>query len=192
MLHAHARLLLTCLLVAVAVAGCQNMQVQPKLAEPYDASPLFGRAARDILPEAVAVGHLNTDEHLYEGLVNAELATTFPFEITREILERGQQQYEAFCTPCHGYAGYGDGIIAQEGMPQPASFHTDAYRETPVGHYYQVITYGFGVMYDYAARIETEDRWAIVAYIRALQYSQNAAYADLPAEVQAEIDAAGT
>lgn len=182
--------LLLCVLAAVVMVGCQNMQVQPKLAEPYDSSPLFGRAAREILPEAVPVGHLNTDEHLYEGVVDGDLATTFPFPISREVLERGQKQYDAFCTPCHGYSGYGNGVIAQEGL-MPPSFHTDDYRSSPVGHYYQVITYGWGVMFDYAARIKPEDRWAIVAYIRALQMSQNAAYADLPVKVQAQIDAAG-
>jgi mono/diheme cytochrome c family protein len=186
------RYLLLCgVLALVGLAGCQNMQIQPKLAEPYDSSPLFGSAAREILPEAVPVGFLNDDELLTNGTVNGELATEFPFPITREILDRGQNQFNAFCAPCHGYSGYGDGVVVEEGFQPAQSFHTEEFRAVPVGRIYQAIAYGSGAMFDYAARVNVEDRWAIVAYIRALQLSQNAAYDDLPTELQSQIDLAG-
>lgn len=188
----RSRVLLISIAALAALVGCQNMQVQPKLAEPYDSSPLFGRASREILPEAVAVGHLNDDTHLYEGLVDGELATTFPYPVTRDMLERGQQQYEQFCTACHGYSGYGDGVVVLEGYPRVAqSYHAEDFRDAPVGRIYRAITYGYGIMYSYAARVGVEDRWAIVAYIRALQYSQNAPIDALPAEMQAQVSAPG-
>lgn len=171
------------------LAGCQNMQVQPKLADPYGESATFGRAAREILPEAVPVGFLQDDEHLYQGTNGGELVSTFPFEITEEILMRGREQYEGFCTPCHGYSGYGNGIVALEGFPRPASFHTDDLRSAPVGRLYQAIANGVENMYSYASRVQPEDRWAIVAYIRVMQYSQNANYADLPEAAQTALDA---
>jgi mono/diheme cytochrome c family protein len=181
------------LLMALAgLTGCNNMAAQPKFAEPYDSSPTFGRAARELDPGAIPVGFLREDEHLSYGTINGELATTFPpdIEITRAFLERGQQQYNAFCSACHGYSGYGDGIVVQKGLRAPQSFHTDELREAPVGHFYNTIVNGQGIMYSYAARVyKVEDRWAIAAYIRAMQLSQNAAYADLPAEVQAEFEA---
>jgi hypothetical protein len=183
------------LLIALALlvmAGCRNMQQQPKLAEPYDESVLFGRAAREILPEAVPVGFLRDDELLHTGMKNGELATEFPYPVTREMLETGRTQYNAFCAPCHGYAGYGDGVIVVEGYPMAQSFHTEEMRSAPVGRLYRAIAYGAGVMYDYAARVPVDKRWAIVAYIRALQFSQNAAFADLPAEIQAQLAQTGT
>ena len=100
--------------------------------------------------------------------------------MTREDLERGRQRYNIYCTPCHAYDGSGDGMIVQRGFPQPPSYHIDRLRQAPVGHFYQVMTDGFGSMYSYAARIEPEDRWRIAAYIRALQLSQHATIEDVP------------
>ncbi|MDW8167442.1 MAG: cytochrome c [Acidobacteriota bacterium] len=120
------------------------------------------------------------DEHLYTGKVRGQLAETFPFPITRSILERGRERYDIFCAPCHGRDGYGEGMIVQRGFRQPSSFHTDRLRQAPVGYFFDVITNGFGTMYSYASRIPPEDRWAIVAYIRALQLSQNARLQDVP------------
>lgn len=169
------------------VAGCGNMRVQPKLAKPFMESPEFGVAARDILPEAVAVGQLNEDELFYNGTIDGELADVFPFPVTADVIARGQSKFNAFCTPCHGYGGYGDGVIYEEGFPTPASYHDPVIREKPVGHYYQVISYGFNNMYNYANRVQPEDRWAIVAYIRTLQLSQNAELDQLPPEIQSEL-----
>lgn len=172
---------------ALVVAGCGNMREQPKLAKPFAESPAFGVAARDILPEAVPLGQFSEDELFSNGTIDGELADVFPYPVTVEVIERGQTKFNAFCTPCHGYGGYGDGVIYEEGYPNPASFHAAEIREKPVGHYYQVITYGFNNMYDYANRVQPEDRWAIVAYIRTLQYSQNAQLDELPAEIQSEL-----
>lgn len=169
------------------LAACGNMRVQQKLAQPYDASPTFGVAAREILTQTVPIGFLREDELLHTGAVAGELVDAFPFAVTRDQLARGQQQYNAFCTPCHGYAGNGDGLVVQRGFPVPPSLHTEEVRAQPVGHYFAVMTNGQERMLSYASRISPEDRWAIAAYIRALQLSQHAAIDGLPAEVQEQV-----
>jgi mono/diheme cytochrome c family protein len=128
----------------------------------------------------VARGQLQTDEHLYAGQVNGEFAQTFPFTVTLETLERGQERYNIFCSPCHGLVGDGQGIIIEYGLREPSSFHTPELREAAPGYYFDLITRGTRVMPSYASRIRPEDRWAIVAYIRALQLSQNADLSDVP------------
>jgi mono/diheme cytochrome c family protein len=115
----------------------------------------------------------------------------FPFPITREIVERGQNRYNIYCAPCHAITGNGDGMIVQRGFSPPPSFHSDRLRDAPVGYYYDVITNGFGRMYSYSSRIQPADRWAIIAYIRALQLSQNAPANELPAEDRAQVEGAG-
>jgi len=116
--------------------------------------------------------------------------TTLPFPITREALERGQERYEIFCSVCHGMTGYGDGIVARRGFnkPAPASYHQDRLRQAPVGHFFDVMTNGYGAMASYATQVEPRDRWAIAAYIRALQLSQNAKSADLPADARDKLE----
>jgi hypothetical protein len=172
-------------LAAVAgltLASCRSdMHVQPRY-NPLDGSKFFddGRSARPAVPDTVARGHLRIDDHLYQGIVNGKEAETFPFPITRAVLERGRERYNIYCTPCHGLTGEGRGMIVQRGFPQPPSYHTDRLREAPPGHFYNVITNGFGAMYSHAARIAPEDRWAIAAYIRVLQLSQHAAVTDVP------------
>jgi hypothetical protein len=113
--------------------------------------------------------------------------TRFPFPITRKVLLRGQERYNIYCSPCHGMTGDGDGMIVRRGFSQPPTYHQDRLRKAPVGHFFDVITNGFGAMYPYASRVEPEDRWAIVAYIRALQLARNAKLSDLPASERAEI-----
>jgi mono/diheme cytochrome c family protein len=180
------------LLCAFLLAACQNgMEDQPKY-EPFESSTFFrdGTSARALVANTVARGQLRSDSHLYTGQVGGALATEFPFPITEEVLARGQERYNVYCTPCHGYAGYGDGIIVQRGLTPPPSFHTDRLRAVPVGHIFDVITNGFGVMYSYGDRIQPEDRWAIVAYIQALQLSQNATLDDVPSDQQDALQAA--
>ena len=128
-------------------------------------------------------GYLREDEHLYAGLVNGRLAESFPFPITREILDRGRERFDIFCAVCHGPTGRGNGMIVQRGFPVPPSFHIERVRTAPPGHFFYVITHGYGVMYSYADRIPTEDRWAIAAYIQALQLSQNTSSNDVPQHV---------
>ncbi len=174
--------------VAFAMAACGNMSEQPKLHRPYDESRTFGTAARELEPGVVPVGFLREDEHLYTGMVDGEFVDTFPFEITEEVLEEGRIEFNSYCSPCHGYSGYGDGVLSEEGFPPPASYHDPSVRNKPIGSYYVSITEGQGAMYSYATRVTPEERWAVIAYIRALQASQGAAFEELPASMQAEFD----
>jgi len=158
------------------------MHVQPKY-KPLAQTDFFGdgRSARPAVEGTVARGHLRLDEHLYTGKVNGQLVTTFPFPITRKDLERGRQRYQIYCTPCHDATGTGRGMIVTRGFPQPPSYHIQRLREAPVGHFFDVITNGLGNMYAYDSRVTPEDRWRIIAYVRALQLSQSATLADVPA-----------
>lgn len=179
---ARAPLMLALLLGMLVLSACGNLRDQPKL-KTYDASPTFGTAARNLEPGTVPVGYLRADEALYQGTQGGEPVTNFPIELTEDVLREGRRQYEGFCAPCHGYGGYGDGVIALEGYPQPApvSYHDERLRQAPNGYFFQVITNGKGQMFSYASRISPENRWAIVAYIRALQISQNASIPAQPA-----------
>ena len=162
--------------------GCRlDMHVQPKYV-PLDGSNFFadGRSERPEVPGTVAHGHLRTDELLYTGKLNGELADVFPFPITRTVLERGRERYNIYCSPCHDYTGGGNGLVVQRGFPPPPSYHIDRLMKAPAGHFFDVMTNGFGMMYSYASRVTPEDRWAIVAYIRALQLSQHATLDDVP------------
>ena len=158
----------------------QDMHDQPKY-ESLEASDFFedGSASRRPPEGTVARGHLRDDELLYSGKTNGEIARFFPYKITRDILRRGQQRYNIFCSPCHDRVGNGRGIIVERGMKQPPSFHIVRLREAEPGHFFDVITNGYGAMYSYASRVPVQDRWAIVAYIRALQLSQNASFGDV-------------
>jgi len=162
--------------------GCRlDMHVQPKY-KPLDPSTFFddGRSARPEVPGTVARGHLRTDEFLYTGKVNGEPADAFPFPVTREVLERGRERYNIYCSPCHDYTGSGRGMVVQRGFPPPPSYHIERLVKAPAGHFFEVMSNGYGAMYSYASRVTPEDRWAIVAYIRALQLSQHATLEDVP------------
>lgn len=168
----------------VIAAGCrQDMHDQPKF-RPYRANPFFadGRSARPLVEGTVARGNLQEDEHLYKGRENGEVAKTFPFPVTQEVLLHGQERFNIYCSPCHGLLGDGEGAIVQRGLKHPPSFHIDRLREAPAGYFFTVESNGFGVMFDYADRVPAKDRWAIIAYIRALQLSQHATLEDVPAE----------
>jgi len=169
-------------LVALLFSGCRlDMHVQPKYL-PYTATTFFpdGRSERPVVPGTVARGQLRTDELFYTGRENGVTVDKFPFPITRGDLERGRERFDVYCTPCHDYTGSGRGMIVQRGFPQPPSYHIQRLRDAPVGHFYEVITNGFGAMYSYAARVEPADRWRIAAYIRVLQLSKNAKIDDVP------------
>lgn len=162
--------------------GCrQDMHDQPRF-EALEASDFFddGRSARPYVRGTVARGSLRHDDHFYTGRVDGELVETLPFELTREHLERGRERFDIFCSPCHGGLGNGEGMIVQRGFRRPPSFHEDRLREMPIGHFYDVISNGFGTMKDYSSRVAPEDRWAIAAYIRALQLSQRTTLDDVP------------
>jgi hypothetical protein len=157
------------------------MHDQPKYV-PLRESTFFAdsRSARPFVPGTVARGQLREDSLLYTGKIDGADATVFPFPITGRVMARGRERFDIFCSPCHGLAGYGDGMIVQRGFPAPPSYHTRRLRAAPAQHFVDVITNGYGVMYSYAARVPPRDRWAITAYIRALQLSQSARVASVP------------
>jgi hypothetical protein len=168
--------------IAMLAGGCRlDMHVQPKY-KPYAASTFFddGRSERQPVPGTVARGHLRLDELLYTGKENGVAADKFPFPITRADLDRGRDRYNIYCSPCHDYTGSGHGMIVQRGFQAPPSFHITRLRTAPAGYFFDVITNGFGAMYNYAARVEPEDRWRITAYVRALQLSRQGEMADVP------------
>ena len=193
-LHRRPFLATLALLVSISsLAGCdlrQRMYDQEKY-EAHEATSFFkdGLTSRAPIEGTVARGGLRIDTHLFEGKVNGELATTLPaaIQFDRALLERGQQRYDIYCSPCHDRSGSGNGIVVQRGLKQPPSFHEDRMRDAAIGYYYDVITNGFGSMFSYASRIQVNDRWAVAAYIRALQLSQEAAYDELPAEDQRQL-----
>jgi len=169
--------------LVLAGAGCrQDMHDQPK-GKPQSKSNFFvdGRTARLPVEGTVARGDLREDDHLYRGKVDGVFVTTFPFKIDAAIMARGRERYTIFCTPCHGQTGLGNGLVVQRGFKVPAaSHHLERLRNAPVGYWFDVITNGFGVMFGYAAQIPVKDRWAIIAYVRALQLSRNATLQDIP------------
>jgi mono/diheme cytochrome c family protein len=186
------------LLVALLAACHQDMYNQPKV-QTYEPSTFFadGRGSRPNVPGAVAVGAAQTDTYLYTGFVDGAEGDVMPFAVSRELLERGQQQYDIWCSVCHGEAGYGQSMVAERGGIVPANFHQEYLVQAPIGHFFNVITNGvyrgdpnnggYQSMYGYASRVSAEDRWAIAAYMRALQLSQNATLDDVPAENRASV-----
>jgi hypothetical protein len=177
-------------IAAIGVAGCrQDMHNQPKY-KPLRASNFFqdGSSARPLVDGTVARGTLQEDAAFFTGKVGSQLVKELPFPVTREVLDRGQQRYDIFCAPCHDRTGGGNGMIVQRGYRQPPSMHIDRLRNVENGHFFDVMTNGFGAMPDYKAQISARDRWNIVAYLRALQLSQHAAAADVkggdPTKVQ--------
>jgi mono/diheme cytochrome c family protein len=161
--------------------GCrQDMHNMPRY-KPLAAAPFYrdGSSARLPVPGTVARGGLREDAHLYTGKLDGTPVATFPFPVTDAVMERGRDQYAVFCSPCHSRTGYGDGMVVRRGFQRPPTLHSDRLRQMPVGQLFDVVTTGFGAMPEYATMIRIEDRWAIVAYVRALQLSQHATAADL-------------
>jgi mono/diheme cytochrome c family protein len=171
-------------LVLLAAAGCrQDMHNQPK-AIPLRESMFFKdtSSARPVVEGTVARGTLQDDAAFFTGKAGAVAVDALPFALTADVLDRGEQRFNIYCTPCHGLSGNGDGMIVRRGYRQPPSYHIDRLRAVPLGHFYDVMTNGFGAMPDYRAQISPRDRWAIAAYVRALQLSQHAAAAELSPE----------
>jgi len=175
----------------LAAAACrQDMHDAPRY-EPLEASAFFTDTSSARAPVANTVSRNplpDSDELLYTGKVNGVLSNEFPMPVTAAVMARGEQRYNIFCSPCHGRTGQGDGMIVQRGMRQPPSFMEDRLRNAPAGYFFDVMTHGFGAMQDYAAQIPVEDRWAIVAYERALQFSQHAAIGDVPDARRGDLD----
>lgn len=179
----------------LALAGCSrlDMQDQPKY-RPQRPSDFFadGRSERQPVEGTVARGSLNEDTAFYEGKDAAgKDIEEFPIAVDKALIERGETRYNIYCTPCHGAIGNGLGMIVRRGFKQPPSYHIDRLRNAPVGHFFDVISNGYGAMQNYALQLQPRDRWAVIAYIRALQYSENANINDLPQEARSRIPAAG-
>ncbi len=169
------------------------MHDQPKYI-PLRPSGFFadGRSERPLIEGTVARGHLNDDEAFYTGKgPDGKPLDTFPFPVTKEVIERGQDRFNVYCSPCHGRLGNGEGMIVQRGFRKPPSYHIDRLRQVPNGYIFDVITNGFGDMQDYAAQIPARDRWAIVSYVRALQLSQDASLTDVPPEARGQLNRGG-
>lgn len=169
-------------LFVLAALGCrQDMNDQPKY-KPLRPSQLFadGNSSRPLVPGSVLRGERWNERPFNTGRAGNFLLDTMPVPLTRELLTRGQGRYDIYCTPCHDYLGSGRGMVVQRGFKQPPSYHIDRLRNAPDGHFFDIMTNGFGTMYSYSSRVAPADRWAIVAYIRVLQLSQNARLADVP------------
>jgi mono/diheme cytochrome c family protein len=169
------------------------MHDQPKY-KAFRRSDFFGddRSARPLVEDTVARGQLRADVAYYTGKQGTTPVDVLPVAVTPVLLQRGQQRYGIYCTPCHGATGRGNGMVVQRGYRSPPSFHIDRLRNEKTGYFFDVISSGFGAMPDYAAQIAVPDRWAIVAYVRALQLSENARLEDVPADRRAELAAASS
>src|SRR5271156_2441922 len=181
--HSARALLLSAAAALMLVAGCrQDMQDQPKMI-PQRESQFFtdGRSVRPQVEHTVARGQLREDEYFYTGLVNGKEQDALPFPATLQVLERGQERYNVYCTPCHSRVGNGQGMIVERGYKPAGNYHDAKRLAQPLSHYFFVMTNGYGAMPDYSAQLTVEDRWAVVAYIRALQLSQDAKPGDMAA-----------
>lgn len=177
-------------LVALLLAGChRDMRDQPRY-EPLEASDFFadGQSARLPVAGTVARGQLHEDEAFHTGKSQGKLVSDLPVKVDRELLLRGQDRFNIFCSPCHARTGMGNGMIVERGFRKPPSYHIDRLRNAPAGHFFDVITHGFGAMPSYRVQLAPRDRWAIVAYIRVLQLSQNAQLDDVPASERSKLD----
>ncbi len=169
------------LLLVFALAGCrQDMHDQPRM-KTYAMSDFYPdlRSARPPVDGTVARGQLHEDTYFYTGKIGANPGDYMPFPVTEDVLSRGRERFNIYCAPCHSRVGDGNGMIVKRGYKQPPTYHQDRLRKAPLGYFFDVMTNGFGAMPDYAAQIPPRDRWCIVAYIRALQLSQNVTQAEI-------------
>ena len=174
---------LSAMAAMLVLAGCrQDMHDQPKFF-PQRGTTFYtdGRSARPQVENTVARNQLHQDAYFFTGLQDGKEGDGLPIPLTTEVMARGQERYNIYCTPCHSRVGNGDGMIVQRGYRPAGDFHTDRLRNAPLGHFFNVMTNGFGSMPDYAAQLTPEDRWAVAVYIRALQLSQNAKQSDVAA-----------
>lgn len=181
---AQAFLLFTAGAMLLALTGCRNdMHDQPRY-KPLGASEFFPdhRSARPQVAGTVPRGYLRIDEARYTGKIGGEDIDQFPFPINKADIVRGEDRFNVYCTPCHGRLGDGNGMVVLRGFRQPPSYFSDKLMRAPVGHFFDVMTNGFGAMPSYASRVTPDDRWRVIAYIRALQLSESAKISDVPAD----------
>jgi mono/diheme cytochrome c family protein len=185
--------LLLALSLTVPLGGCSlDQMASGSRLKPFAESPVFAdrRSARPPVPGTVARGELDSDDLLYRGESATGLsADEFPFPLTRRDLERGRERFDIHCAPCHGRTGLGNGMVVQRGYSAPPSYFSRHVLDAPAGHYFQVITSGFGAMPSYAAQLSVRDRWRVAAYIRVLQESRRVRLAELPSDVRRQLEA---
>lgn len=177
-------------LFALLLTSCRRDMFNQPSSKPLSKNDFFQdnqMASRQLVAHTIARGQLHEDEAFYTGKIGTNLVTTFPVPVTHELLERGRERFDIYCSVCHGRTGEGNGMIVQRGFPIPPSYHIDRLRQAPVGHFFDVMTQGYGIMYSYAERVKPEDRWAIAAYIRALQLSHDIKFAELPQAERAQL-----
>jgi hypothetical protein len=180
------------MLLLSALTACRKDMFNQARTKPLGPSDFFsdGAASRPLPQFTVARGHLEEDPVFYTGMVGTNLVETLPMPVTRALLERGQERFNIYCSVCHGRTGQGDGMIVQRGFPVPPAYQIERLRAAPIGHFYDVITRGYGVMFSYASRVEPADRWAIAAYLRVLQLSRHATLDDVPPAQRALLERA--
>jgi cbb3-type cytochrome c oxidase subunit III len=178
-------------LVAImfALLGCRQEMRNDSRLKPYQETPFFAdrNSSRPLVRGVVPRGEPRTDDFFYTGQIDGHLVRGFPETVTLERLKKGQARYNVYCSVCHGITGLGDGMVVQRGFPKPPSLHEQRLRDAPEGHFFNVMTKGYGAMYSYASRVEPSERWAIIAYIRALQFSRHATLNDVPSEERAHL-----
>jgi mono/diheme cytochrome c family protein len=173
----------------LVLAGCRQEMRNDSRVKPFQETGFFAdrNSSRHQVPGTVAYGAVNQDDFFATGTVGGRLVKGFPAPVTIGQLKQGQERYNIYCAECHGLSGDGNGMIVQRGFPRPPSFHDQRLRDAPEGHFFAVMTNGYGVMYSYASRVNPEERWAIIAYIRALQFSRNASPEDVPTEERGKL-----
>jgi len=174
-------------LATALLAGCGlrlDMQDQPKF-KPLRENDFYSdkRSSRALIGGTVARGQLDADAYLNTGMMNGKEGDVMPFPVTPAVLDRGRERFNIYCSPCHSQLGDGNGMVVQRGFKRPPSYHIDRLRKAPIGHFFHVMSNGYGAMADYSAQVPVHDRWAIAAYIRVLQLSQDAPRSDVPAGV---------
>jgi cytochrome c5 len=190
MLKLLEKLMMLTTVAIFAIAGCRQQMADQPHQRPLEPSNFFddGMASRPVEPGTVARAGKEQNGRSFDSKVDGKLVDTFPFEMTMEVLARGQERYEIFCSPCHDRLGTGQGVIVRRGFTPARSFHDPRLRDAPAGHFYEIMTQGFGPMPSYANQLSEHDRWAVIAYIRALQLSRNVRLDQLPPEDRAKME----
>lgn len=178
-------------LALLLLASCRQKMANQARYDPLEPSDFFadGMSARPRIAGTVARGEISGNPYFDTGKVNGQIADGFPMPVTLDVVNRGHDRFDIYCAQCHGRVGDGNGMIPSRGYRRPPSFHTETLRKAPTGHLFDVMTNGFGAMPPYGTMIPPQDRWAIAAYIKALQLSQNATVADIPVTERAKLDA---
>lgn len=188
----HATFVAVACIAALALAACDQPQANQPKYQPLEYSDFFGdaRSSRDLVANTVARGHLRDNEALFTGKLRGQELTTFPLEVTAQLVSTGHERFSIFCAQCHGRTGDGSGMLVQRGYARPPSFHEDRLVTATVGHIFDVASNGFGRMPDYSGPTSAHERWAIIAYIRALQLSRRVSPEELSPADRAKLAAA--